>query len=687
MKSTISAVCLISYLLSSIIVQAQILDYNNRVDIVLDNGVSVTLFGRASTLSSSFSSDYYYLPKNLKLGQKPDGTPEFLFLKYTTDERADQGGTQGAIMHFMMEWGLTAEELAEAQSKLRAKLRTLGSSYAGIANPIIRGAVDVSTPDNGGFRVISATLSDDKSTRLITSGRAPTLPGAKVAVASKMDKYSAQLLAATFEKSRSISDVSIEMTFKYNVLFPAVEGKIILDWERINSSFENFDLEYSKLDQVKKEKYRELYEAWCILFYCHLSTIERERDVKTGIKVMNYETASYFYQYLQETQSIVIQIDKNTVDSEIADDIIQNFMNVFMSSISDIKPKSDSGTQDNNATKGIYENSQARANAMIDSMRNLPEVEFSFNETKISNTFEKKREEYLLSLRLAMPVYYTITGNLAEWYDGVKSNKTCVNTVNLNDPFYRHRDINFIVDNKIKDVFEEEVNYVTINVRKRRSAGNDFEDARTINLEYMKNNGALAQFTYARGEDRNADVYEYKVQWSLRGGVLYPENPGWQSGDWQGVTLTCPMVPRDIEFEADLDELRSLGITRATLQLRYMKHGKEFESNIPLTVSRNESLVSRRLFIDENTPGYAYRLILNHKEKGKLALDWQAKINDDYVYATIPQKLLDNDKNFWDRIIGNGKNIGEPNPDGSVKTGFQILDQFLNVIQIFIDNK
>jgi hypothetical protein len=685
MKLIFLSVVLITSLSFSSKAKAQVLDYNNKVDIVLDNGVSVTLFGRALTLNSGYSSEYYYLPKNLKLGKKPDGTPEFLFLKYTTEERVDQGGTQGAILHFMMEWGLTAEELAEAQTKLKAKLRTLGSAYAGITNPIIKGAIDVSTPDNGSFRVISATLSDDKSTRLITSGRAPTLPGAKVAVASRMDKYSAQLLAATFEKSRSISDISIEMTFKYNVLFPAVNGIIILDWEKINYSFENFDVEYSKLDQVKQEKYRAFYDAWCILFFCHLSTIERERTVKTGIKEMSYKTASNFYEYLQETKSINIKIDKNAIDSKIADDIIENFMSVFMSSISDINQDKESG--DNNSTPGLRESSQARANAMIDSLRNIPEVTFSFNETKRSKTVEKKKETYQLSLRLAMPVYYAIRGNLAEWYDGVKFNKNCVNTVNLNDPFYRHRDINFIVDNKVKEVFEEEVNYVTVNVRKRRSVGNDFLDAKTIDLEYMKKNGALAQFTYARGEDRNADVYEYKIQWGLRGGVSYPENPGWQTGDWQGVTLTCPMVPREIEFEADLDEMRELGITRATLQLRYMKHGKEFESNIPLTVSRNESLVSKRLFIDENTPGYAYRLVLNHKEKGKLALDWETKINDDYVYATIPKKLKENDKNFWERIIGNGKNISEPNQDGSVKTGYQILDQFLNVIQIFINNK
>ena len=82
---------------------AQLLDYQNKVEVVLNDGIKMVMYGRANSLSTTFSEEYYYLPVNLKLGVKPDGTPEFLFVKYTTEEKADQGGTQGAIMHFLME--------------------------------------------------------------------------------------------------------------------------------------------------------------------------------------------------------------------------------------------------------------------------------------------------------------------------------------------------------------------------------------------------------------------------------------------------------------------------------------------------------------------------------------------------------------------------------------------------------
>jgi hypothetical protein len=254
---------------------AQILDYQNKVEVVLNDGLKMIMYGRTSSLSTTFSEEYYYLPLNLKLGVKPDGTPEFLFVKYTTEEKADQGGTQGAIMHFLMEWGLSAAQLAEAQAKLKAKLAGMGGNYALLKNPKIMGPVDVSAAtESGSFRVISATLGDDKSAKTVTSGRAATMPGSKVAVASKMDKYSAQLLAATFEKNRSITDLSLEMSFKYNVLFPAVDGTITLDWEKINFSFENFSAYYEKQDERVRKKYQFLWFKW--------SNME-----KTGKKIIN----------------------------------------------------------------------------------------------------------------------------------------------------------------------------------------------------------------------------------------------------------------------------------------------------------------------------------------------------------------------------------------------------------------
>ncbi len=100
-------------------VNAQSLDPDNRVSITLDDGTEVTLLGRAKTgQNNNFTGEYYYLPVGLRLSSRPDGVPEFLFMKYTTEKDASAGGVQGAIMHFLMQWGLTAQQEIELESKL-----------------------------------------------------------------------------------------------------------------------------------------------------------------------------------------------------------------------------------------------------------------------------------------------------------------------------------------------------------------------------------------------------------------------------------------------------------------------------------------------------------------------------------------------------------------------------------------
>jgi hypothetical protein len=182
---------------------------------------------------------------------------------------------------------------------------------------------------------------------------------------------------------------------------------------------------------------------------------------------------------------------------------------------------------------------------------------------------------------------------------------------------------------------------VTINVRKARSSGNPFEDRVTIDEKYVKEKGINATMTYARGEDANPDTYEYQTQWSFRGGQTWPPNPSWEKGSWEGVTLAAPIAPRTVEVEGDLDAMKASNITRITVQLHYPKLGTEVEDNISVSVAKNEATASKKIFMDRDARGYAYRLIVDHKTEGKLATPWSAKVGDDYIYAQIPKDVLE----------------------------------------------
>ena len=628
------------------VARAQTLDGENTVTVILGDGTQVKMYGRANSLNTAFSGEYYYLPVNLRLSTKQDGTtPEFLFLKFTTEK----GDAEGALMHFLMEWGLTPEQEAEAQTKLADKLKELASTnpkYRAVQKPKLMGPAMLRSDTQESFRIISATLADKTfAPSVVTSGRAPLMPGSKIAVATRLDKNGAQLLAATFEKNRSITDVSLDLHFRYDVLMPAVDGNITVDWTKVQESFRRYTRDRTHRDKDD-------------------DTLPKNNSLGDDI-ITDTEKDSLFAR-MTESKAVTIKLDNLRPDDPTAQKVVGAFMDYFLASIADKEFAKPEPAKDKDADGTKY---------------NPPDdlYEYHVDQTKFEKRVQSKHESYNLKMRLPVAQDWTLTENLASWYDGVKNNAACVAAVNLNDPFFAHRDINLILDLEGEEMFGTEVNYVTVNVRKKRSSGNDFSDRVTIDRDYLKTKGVKATMTYARGDDKNPDVYEYQSQWSFRGGLVYPASAAWIQGEWAGVTLAPPIKPIRIELEGNADELKQAGITRATLQVRYMKLGKEVEANIPYSVAKGEASTFGTIFMDRDSRGYACRLVFDHKEKGKMALDWKPETSD-YVYASIPDGFKDPTSTAVAKALEIGKSIVKPAPDGTVSTADRVLEKFKDVL-------
>jgi hypothetical protein len=369
-----------------------------------------------------------------------------------------------------------------------------------------------------------------------------------------------------------------------------------------------------------------------------------------------------------EHKAIVIKLDQLKPDDPVAKEVTEAFLEYFLSSVAE---KNISLPEEGEASKSVRP----------DDPYQPPEdlYKYSFSSEKMETRIRRGTETYNLKVRIPVVQEMTITENLASWYDGVKHNKKCVTSVNLNDPFFSHREIQMILDSEAERMFGGEVNAVAVDIRKKRSKGNDFSDAIIIDQNKLKD-GVLSTMTYARLDDDNSDVYDFRVQWNLKGGNVFPENPVWQKGDWKGINLVAPVTPRTILFEGDLTELTEMEIPRATLQLRYQKLGKEVETNIPLTVSKGEALVEQTIYTDKDTRGYVSRLILTHKRQGKLVLPWESNINDDYVFAVIPEELNDPTSDVFETAVALGKAIAAPK-DGEVNKTDQILDKFKELFE------
>lgn len=540
---------------------------------------------------------YYYLPTNLRLAKRPDGVPEFLFMKFTTERSEAQGGVNGALMHFLMLYGLTPEQERELKAKLTETHDTLLGAMRMTSNPQAQN-----------FAVTSATMKDETMTKsLITSGRAPLLSGERIAVASRFTGNGAQLMASTLEKARSIADCSITMVLDYTVNTPALEGTATFHADKLKTSSDELERKWEHKNPGKKR----------FLFWNYGGTHEYK-----------HEEIRKQWDFLMENKIVEVNFVETGVTDErvnkIRDAVFQQFLDSFF------KEDTPAALA---ATDEPREGDAAQPPA-------IQGDKFESKIVKVKTEVELKNRHWSLSYSLPVTSTVTLTGNLASWYDGVRDNPSCVSVQNLNDPFFTHRDISFILDLDAKEMFDEAVNQVVVNVRKNRSSGRPFADNRVFDAQKVKEKGITQLVQYARGDDTNPETYEYQTQWSLKGGNVFPASPKWQKGDWAGVTLSPPVRPFNVELEGDLAELKEKGITRVAAEVHVSQFGKEKVETIQLPVSGENPVIAKRLYRDRDMEHYAYRLIFNHKTAGKLVGDWVKNQTDGYIYAVIPEDVL-----------------------------------------------
>lgn len=599
-------------------VAAQPLDEENRVEIVLRDGTTVTLLGEAPTIPRSPnarpqpSNRYHYLPTGLRLSQRRDGTPEFLYLKYTSEA----GDVQGGLVHFLMEWGLTRSQESELEEALRKERR--GARLMGAASVEALG-------ESGTFRVISATLSsEDRRRSLVMSGHAPVLPGGKVAVAADLDPYGAQLLEASLERAGSVADLSLEVDLAYTSAVPAARGRAVLHWDRLMATYDSLYSAY-KSTQSKETDWD---CGWVIVPYC-----TQQDHYRYSV------TDSLFHEqfaFLEENNIITVDFEENVEDERLSR-IREAFFDFLIQKFTDPAPP-------------LPPLSEGEQEDVVEQEYGTETESYRISAVRRDSVKQVRNETFNFSYRLAFKRPFALVGNLKEWYAEVRDNPRCVTSVNLNDPFFENNTVRFRIDfDAPAELFENTINHAAVTLRKRRPSGsNDFEDTIVFDEDYVSQNGVVGALTFARGDDPDPSSYDYKVQWSFKGGHLYPENPRWESGrGMAAVALSPPVTPRTIEVEADLFELEENGITRVVAEIAYRKFEKAFVDHIMLSPNPSPTdpdlgrpIVAETLFMDRDADAYAYRLIFYSKTEGRFATDWSPQVGETYIFANVPGALL-----------------------------------------------
>ncbi len=579
-----------------------VLDNEQRISVKLDDGTDVVLYAEAG---SSSTKKYFYLPPRLTIAVSDDDRPEFLFMKFITDATLENGGVSGAILHFLVKWGLTTEQEAELREIIEDEHEGELGGAAAMHAPV---------GDNPSFYVVSATLSDGQMTEsVVTSGEAPLVPGGKAAAAARLDSNGAQLLAKTFEEDTTITDVTAVFNMAYETQLPAARGKVTIDWSHIEHEREEIHAEYSQT------KSGEDWYADCFFIFCAYG--------KSNNYEYSYEEMHSQYSFLADNKYIDFKFEENISDERVTV-IREAFINYFINSMSIPPPPAPAADDD-----------EGDGDQGLDIQKG---AKYTYDVTKINTVIQHGRQEFRMDYKLVLRWPYQVVGNLKSWYAEAVSDPHAVQSVILNDQFYQWRDLLFLLDTDAQDMIEAgEIRYATIEVTKNRNQGR-FNDSLTFDEQHVEEQGSRAMVTYARGDDTNSDVYQYRIKWSFRGGHEYPENANWQAGSWEGVTVAAPIEKRVIELEGDIEELEQAGITRVTAQVRFPKFGNEEEQNIAMTLSRGEPLIEQPIYLDTGAEGYVYRLIFNHRTLGRFALPWSKRVSDDYIFASIPDELSTN---------------------------------------------
>lgn len=590
------------------------IQYGRHVDIKLKDGTTVRCFPAATGDPKKTSKNYYYLPANPHVARHPDGLPRFSLIRFVTDKTKEDGGVEGAVLHFMVEYGLSKKQQQEVGMLLRKKVK--GAQLKG-AVPLEVGA------EGNSFNVVSAILGDKGfAPTLITSGKAPVMEGQQVAVAARLDAYGATLLAKSLEQPTS--QISVTFDLKYVVKLPAYDVKVIIDYDKYHSIESEYTHERQK--QTRRSRY------WNPKWYNPFKISTRKSTTLTETE------KSQALDFLQETGVVTFDYVQHVPDSD--KEIVESGLHkIVLESFFDMQKRLGEPTEAELASEDEEGDKEAMAARRKEAAKHN---NYSYTVFQRKEIRRKSKQELHLKKTMARYEHHTMTGNVGTWYGQFKDNPKLVTEVNLDDPFFQRREMRFVIDNEAYDIFKEMVNYATVQVRVPRKGQRPFIDEMTIDRKYLETSGQTAMLTYARMGD-DAQTYDYAVQWSLRGGHLYPKTPRWAKGELMAVTLAAPVQPRTLEAEADLAELEDLGIARVSVELRYNRFGKRYTDakGLALSPAVGEPMVNKVIYQDVDSDKLAYRLIYHHKKMGKIVQDSWQPVEGDYIYCAPTEMIID----------------------------------------------
>jgi hypothetical protein len=548
-------------------------------------------------------SAYYYLPQFPRLATAPDGGYELLCMKYVDPA----GGTSGGLFHALIEFTLPPEVVQDLEKELKKQIP--GARLVGPV-PLLQ-AVDTGEEGMGSFQVVSAVLSDrgDKGfTRsLITSGKAPLMPGSKAVVAAILNQQGATLLWDSL--GGGTSDVSVAIHAYYEAAVQGYNARVTADVSTVYTHF-------SRISNVQKDY--------------------TKRQVR---KVMDD---------LQRNGTLKVEVLDRTAGLGIKATEMEGILGVVTDKLTELMFDSTSGwAADPEREAGVEANQIQGRQERGWFSRTFGGSEdtkyFTDNQYVLKRREDVRHNVFSLNLSKSSTIKVPVdtAGNLGGLYKAMKDDPRYFRIVNLNDPAFELRPVHFQVDGNYLDSFQDSVNFVSVNVRKTYPDGQAaFTKSLRFNSDDVKAGRTVQEIAFPRLGAREADwaEYEYQVRWSLRDGptVSVPKDQErWiRTGD-PAVALVPPFEKRVVELDADRQLFTQRGMATAVLEVFTVLGGKEKVKRLAILKATDPDPTGRMaVYHDRETP-VALRVTWyspGRTVKGKLQL-----LDSDFLFITPPE--------------------------------------------------
>lgn len=581
---------------------------------------------------SQDSLAYYYVPRFPRLARKDDGTFELLCLKYVGTD----GESSGGLLHALFEFGLPADMADSLETALQAEVP--GARLVGPV-PLLQATKD-GEDGVGSFQVVSSVLREDADGGLartvLTSGRAPLMPGSRAVVASMLEPEGATLLWNSL--TGPTSDVSVSVHAYYEAVVEGYNARVEANISTLYAHFDSVSNVQGMPENGGPITRQGASPAGAAAAGAVGAAVAGapgaavasglaaggRRSLDPGLFSRDF-ISTLVDSLVREGAIKVTVLDRSqALDLDAAG--MDGILSMILDKLVELMFDSTSGwaAEPPREQAVNYENIQGKTTegwlAKVFGGRNRQYASEDLYVLKSRRDIRQNNFSIVLSRSTTIKVPVDASGNLGGLYDALDADPRYFRIVNLDDPAFQFRDVHFQIDGDFVDSFSDLVNFASVSVRKT------YEDNPTVtrdlvfSLDDVEQGETIQEVAFPRlGEaDDDWNDFEYRAEWSLRGGptLTVPSGGGWVHGTTAAVSLKPPFEKETVEIDIDRDAFERNGVQSANIRFATVLAGK---------AGKQREL---RVRVDDPDPTYTVVIYHDPGEDVAYQVDWYTDYGD-----------------------------------------------------------